>query len=248
MRLTVLGSAASYADAGQACSGYLVEADGARVVLDLGTGTLANLAAVADPLTVDAVVVTHGHPDHFLDLYALQSLLRYAPSGPAGPVPLYLPPGLSERMQALLDGRGAEDFLAAFDLHEVVHGEPISFDGLRITPMPVEHVEGASGLRVEAGGRVLAYTSDTRHGSPVRELAGGAHTLLAEATLPAKYAGKAPHMTAEEAGLLATDVGASRLVVTHLWPTTSRGEILAEAKAAFDGEVLIARELLALDV
>jgi ribonuclease BN (tRNA processing enzyme) len=114
MRLTVLGSAASYADVGRACSGYLVEDGETRLLLDCGHGALANLGGVCDPRTLDAVFITHAHPDHVVDLYALQALLRYAPEGPAPPVRLHGPKGLLERMSCLLGERGGVELVEAF--------------------------------------------------------------------------------------------------------------------------------------
>jgi ribonuclease BN (tRNA processing enzyme) len=125
MRLTVLGSAASYPGPGQACAGYLVEHDETHVLLDCGHGVVSNLGEVIDPLRLDAVFISHDHPDHFADIYALQALLRYAPEGPAEPLALYLPPGLFERMTCLLSERGAAELAAAFLLHDLADGESI---------------------------------------------------------------------------------------------------------------------------
>jgi ribonuclease BN (tRNA processing enzyme) len=250
MRLTVIGSAASYPGAGQACSSYLIEADGGAVLLDCGTGSLSNLAKVFDPLALDAVFITHSHPDHFLDLFALQAAIRYAPSGPVpvGPIPLHMPPGLFEAMACLLDERGRDDMRAAFTCEVLREGEAVHVGPLAVTPLPVEHIPDTFALRVTDGAATLCYTADSRLGLPVREAARGAGFLLAEATLPLQYAGKAPHMTGAEAGQLASESGAGTLVLTHLWPTADRAELLAAARGAFDGEVMLATELLALEV
>jgi ribonuclease BN (tRNA processing enzyme) len=250
MRLTIVGSAASYPGVGQACSSYLVEGGGATVLLDCGTGSLANLQEVADPLALDAIVITHRHPDHFLDLFALQAAIRYAPSGPVpvGPIPLYAPRGLFESMGCLLDDRGLEDMRASFTFQPLAPRQAITVGGLTITPLPVEHIPDTFALRVTDGAATLCYTSDSRLGDPVREAAAGAALLLAEATLPSQYAGMAPHMTGEEAGRLAAEAGAGRLVLTHLWPTADRDELLAGAQAAYGGEVELASELLAFDL
>src|SRR5512139_3305970 len=150
MRLTVLGSSASYAGPGQACSGHLVEGSGRRVMLDCGNGTLANLARAADPLTLDAVFVTHAHIDHFADVYALQSLLRYAPSGPAAPLTLYAPPGLFRRMGCVLTPAGAAELAEAFEARELSDGVAVGLGGMRVTPHAVDHIADTFGLAIES--------------------------------------------------------------------------------------------------
>jgi ribonuclease BN (tRNA processing enzyme) len=248
MRLTVLGSCASYADSGRACSGHLVESGGKRVLLDCGNGALANLSRACDPTTLDAVFISHAHPDHFVDIYALQALLRYAPDGPAPAVPLYTPEGLFERMSCLLTSRGAREMAEAFVPAVLTAGSPVDIGGLTVTPRPVSHGEASFALVTDARGSRLAYTADTAPGDLVEAAATGADVLLAEATLPAGHAGAAPHMTAAEAAGVAARAGAHTLVLTHMWPTTPREAILAEAEAVFAGEVLLADEMLSVEI
>jgi len=248
MRLTVLGSSASYAGPGEACAGYLVEGGGARVLFDCGNGVLAKLARVADPLTLDAVFVTHGHPDHFVDLYALQALLRYAPAGPASALPLWAPNGLFERMQALLSDRGRTELYEAFECSELIAGEPVRVRDLTVTPRPVEHTEPTFALVAEADGVRLCYTADTAPTEGVVAAARDADLLLAEATLPDAYAGRAPHLTAAQAGALARDADVSALVLTHVWTTNDRSAMVVEAAAEFDGPVSVASEYAMYEV
>jgi len=247
VRLTVLGSSASYADAGRACAGYLVSDGDTSVLLDCGNGTVANLASVSDPLALSAVVITHEHIDHFADLYSLQAALRYAPSGPVPPLPLYLPAGLLERIGAVLNDHGRGELAEAFLVHELVAGVPLAVGDLTITPHMVDHVEPTFALRITNGTCTLVYTSDTAPSQPAFEVAQGADVLLAEATLPAQYAGRAPHLTAGQAGWLAHEANARVLVLTHLWPTVDRALARAEAEAAFEGQVIIAEELGVID-
>jgi len=243
MRLTVLGSSASYAGPGQACAGHLLECGSARVLLDCGNGVLANLARVCDPLTLDAVVVTHEHVDHFADVYALQALLRYAPGGAAPAVPLYAPAGLFDAMGCLLSDRGRAELAEAFVVHELSPGAPIELrDGLVLTPLPVDHTPATFAVRAQSSAGVLCYTSDTAAGERALLAARGCDLLLAEATLPELYAGRAPHMTAREAGELARQAGAGQLVLTHVWPTNDRDTMVREAAQVFGGPVSIATE------
>lgn len=248
MRLTILGSAASYPGPGRACAGHLVESATTSVLLDCGNGVLANLAQVMDPVSLDAVVISHGHIDHFADVFALQAALRYAPSGPVSPLPLYLPAGLLGRMEALFGESGAREISAAFRVHEVVPGERITVGDLAIDPHAVDHSQSACALVVACGAARLCYTGDTRPGDAVRRAAQGTGTLLADATLSSQYAGRAPHMTSVEAAELARDAGAHTLVMTHLWPTVDRDRALGEAREHFSGRVIVADEHTAVDI
>ena len=243
MRLTVLGSSASCAGPGQACAGHYVEGGGARVLLDCGNGVLSNLGRVTDPLALDAVFVTHNHPDHYVDLYGLQSMARYAPEGAAGPIPLYLPAGLFERMQLLLSERGAREFAEAFVPVPLVHGESVVVGGLTVTAHLVQHTAPTFALIVRADGARLVYTADTAPCDGVFEASAGADLLLAEATLPERFASASPHMTATQAGALARDAGAGALVMVHVWPTNDREQMVVLASKNFGGPVTVAREL-----
>jgi ribonuclease BN (tRNA processing enzyme) len=242
MRLTVLGASASYAGPGQACAGHLVETLSSRVLLDCGNGVLANLSSIIDPLMLDAVFVTHDHPDHFLDLYALQALLRYAPAGPADPMPLCVPAGLFEAMTCFLSDRGNSELKAAFTVHDMTDGETVGVGDLLVTPHRTEHTGDSFALTVTDGSSSLCYTSDTAPDEVALRITTGCDLLLAEATLPEAYRGAAPHMTAAEAGELARAAGAGELVLTHIWPTNDREAMAAEAAAAFGRPVTVARE------
>lgn len=248
MQLTVLGSAASYPDAGRACAGHLVEAGSTSILLDCGNGVLSNLGRVLDPTSLSAVFVSHAHIDHFADVYALEAALRYAPAGPLPPLPLYLPAGVFELMSGALTGHGARELAGAFEVHELVAGEPVRIGGLTVTPRPVDHVGLTFAFVVDHGAVRLCYTADTRLGDAVLEAAQGASVLLADATLPQAFAGRAPHMTPAEAASLAGECGAHTVVLTHLWPTVDRRVAFADATAVFSGHVIVADEMDSLHI
>lgn len=243
MRLTVLGSAASHAAAGQACAGYLVESGDTSVLFDCGNGVIANLYQAIDPYTLDAVFLTHNHPDHYADIYSMQAMLRYAPQGPLPPLPLYAPESLFETMQLLLSDRGASEFREAFAFTPLLASTPVRVGALEVTPIEVDHTDPTFALVARDGTAMLCYTSDTAPGARARAAAHGADLLLAEATLPKAFAGASPHMTAGEAGALAREAGASRLILTHVWPTNDRAAMLDAAAAEYPGPVDIANEL-----
>ncbi len=248
MRVTVLGSSASYAGAGQACSGHLVQSADTSVLFDCGNGVLSNLAKVADPLALSAVFITHSHPDHFCDLYALQALLRYAPQGPAPALDLYLPEGLFDRMKCLLSARGAEQFDEAFVPHALVPHSTHTVGDLSITAFPVDHTPPSFAFVIEADGARLVYTGDTAPDDGAMVAAARADLLIAEATMPEAYKGAAPHLAASQAGHMARDARVGELVLVHMWPTNDRAEAQRVAAEAFGGPVTVASELETFEV
>lgn len=248
MRLTVLGSGASYPGAGHACAGYLVQEGCTAVLLDCGNGCVSNLARIVRPEDLDAVFVTHAHPDHFADLYALQAALRYAPDGPAPSVDLYAPGSVCDAMLAPLSDRGRAEMLEAFVLHEVEHGEPIEVGGLAIIPWRAVHSVETYALDVRGDWGRVFYTSDSALADEMALRAAGADVLLADATLPEEYAGRAPHMTPCEAGVLARRTSVKTLVLTHLWPSIDRSVAAAHAAREFGGRIIVAEEMLSIDI
>jgi ribonuclease BN (tRNA processing enzyme) len=248
MRLTVAGAGASWPGE-QPCSGHLVSAGDTTIMLDCGNGALASAARLTDPAALAAVFVTHEHIDHFGDLYCLQAMLRWAPGGPMPPMALYGPPGLLERMGRVLSEKAASELADAFAFTALLPGDTIPVGPIVVTAMAAAHMDGSLGLRVSEGPAVLAYTGDARPAPETDALvAAGADVVLAEATLPAAFAGKAPHLTGGEAGSLATLARAHTLVLTHLWPTADLEALEADARSTFEGRVELGRPGLAVEV
>jgi ribonuclease BN (tRNA processing enzyme) len=246
--LTVLGCSGSVPGPNAATSGYLVESAGDRLVLDLGYGTLAALQAVRDPFDVDALLFSHLHPDHCADFSGYIVLRRYHPDPPIDPrqrrLAVYGPGDAKDRLVAAYACNAAE--AADTDLSELFafmeYGATATeIAGFTVTAAPVHHPCEAYGVRVERGGRSLCYTGDTALCDTLVRLAGGVDTLLAEASwtdAPDRPVGL--HMSGRQAGELAAEAGVGRLVVTHVPPWTDRAAVLAEARKAFPGDVLLA--------
>jgi ribonuclease BN (tRNA processing enzyme) len=238
--LTVLGSCAAYPEPERACSGFLVEWDDFRIVLDLGYGTLPPLLAAGG--AVDAVVITHEHPDHCIDLHGLFRMLYYG--GLSGPrVPLFCPPGVLTRLAGI---EPDVDLLAVFDVRPLPgHYRLGPFE---LTGRPLPHFVPSSGVRLQAGAFALAYTGDTGPTPTLATLGRDASLFIVEATdRPGESARRQRNLlTAAEAGAAARAAGAQRLLLTHFWPGTDRLASLAAARAEFDGAVLVAEEGLRL--
>jgi len=157
MRLTVLGSCGAWPDAGQACSGYLVEHDGFRLLVDLGYAVVPRLLERITAAQVDAVLISHGHPDHCADLNPLLRA-RVLRDDPLPPLPVYALPGALDAVLAL-DRPGMLD--RGYVLHELTAGGSLDIGPLQVETRLLPHWLPNAGIRLAADGRVLAYTGDT---------------------------------------------------------------------------------------
>ena len=248
MRLTVLGGCGAWPTAGQACSGYLVEHDGFRLLIDPGYAMLPRLLQFLSADYVDAVLVSHGHPDHCADLNPLlraRTLRDDRPPAPA--LPVYAPPGALRPVLAL-DRPGMLD--QAVDVRDFGPGEQFSVGPFGIHSWLLPHFVPNAGLRLEAGRRVLAYTGDTGPSPALHHLARGADLLLAEASYPREVpADTAAYLSsASQAGHLAGKAGAGQLVLTHLMPGTDRDGALLAAAEAYAGPIAVASPGLIAEV
>lgn len=242
MELIVLGSKGTWAVPDGANSGYLVRHDGFSMWVDLGSGTLANLQRYIPIREVDAVVISHSHPDHMVDLYPYFYARHYGLGLPPG-TPMFTPPGVLNRVVALLSEESAIDLARSFAITEVEPGTSFGAGPFRVKTAPMAHPVPTLGMRIEADGEVLAYTADTGPTEHITTIAAGANLLLAEATWQEDGIEKPPlHMTGREAGDAARIAGAGRLFLTHIWPTLDQERSREEATSAYDGEVQVAVE------
>lgn len=247
MRLTILGCSGSVPGPNAAASGYLIEAAGFVLGLELGNGTLAQLQAIRDPFDLDALILSHLHPDHCADVSALTVLRRYhpAPPYPARPrrLPLYGPSDTHRRLANSYasneEERAITDLSDVYDFHPL-GTEPVAIGPFEVVAVPVDHPTPAFGLRISHDGRSLAYTGDTGTCDTLTDLAGSVDVLLSEASWtdsPDRPAGV--HLSGKEAGELARKAGVGRLLLTHVAPWTDRDAVLAEATAVFPETELV---------
>lgn len=256
-RLTVVGCAGSFPGPESPASCYLLTAvDGGRtwrVVLDLGNGALGALQRHADPRDLDAVLLSHLHPDHCLDLTSLKVVLNHYPgtggAGGAGRLPVHGPAGTAERLARAYGVEGAEDVTDVYDVREVVDREPFVVGPFRITPVRVEHPVTAYGYRVVGPeGRVLAYTGDTDSCPALAPLLRDADLALVDAAyLEDRDTGRGVHLTARRAARAAVEAGARRLLLTHIPAWTDREATRTEAARLWPGEVELAEPGAAYD-
>ena len=248
MRLTVLGCSGTYPGPDSPCSGYLVEHDGFRLVVDLGPGALGPLQRVIDLLEIDAVYVSHLHADHCTDLVGLSYARRYHPGGLPAPLAVYGPAGLAGRLCQVFEVAPPDRLRPVYDFHEVPVGTT-QIGPFTVTSLRMNHPVECHGLRIEAGGRTLAYSADTASTRRLDILAADADAFLCEASWP-DAPGRPPglHLSGREAGEHAARAGARRLLLTHLMPWTDREAMAAEAAQAYDGPLEVVRSGAQYDI
>lgn len=235
--LTTLGCSGSYgAPAGGACSGYLVRAGDSLIWMDCGNGTLAALQRHADPSAIDAVVITHTHPDHCVDLYGLHVLNKYGLERYG--LPVFAPEGAERQLVGLVGG----DWGGAFDWRAVGDGDvdDSTLQGVTLRFSRTDHPVATVGLEVAHGGKRLVYTSDTGPEWSPEVFGRGADLLLSEATYLHDDIRVPIHLSARQAGEIARSAAARRLVLTHLWPTVDPVASAAEGSEAYGTEVVMA--------
>jgi ribonuclease BN (tRNA processing enzyme) len=258
MRLTVLGKSPSWQDAGGACSGYLVEEGETAILIDCGNGVFGKLRERVDYVDVTAVLLSHLHADHFLDLVPFAYALTYAPrqqpvpvhrwpgtNDPARPE-LYAPRGARETFRRVVGAWGNEDLIEkAFRLSEYDESDEIAIGPVTVSFKGVPHFTDTYAMRLSAvnGAGQIVYGADCSPTDALTDFAAGSELMLIEGTLPRpERTGERGHLTPREAGEHGRAAGVGRLVLTHISDELDSEWACNEAASGFDGPVELARE------
>lgn len=241
--LTILGTAGTHPGAGRVCSGYLLRSGDHRVLLDCGNGATSNLQRTTRFRDLDAVVVTHRHVDHCIDLIGMFYALKFHPDGPQQ-LDLYAAPEVVDTLTSLLSGDSQYDFTDVFRVRDVDGGDRFEVGPIHFELFPSIHPVPTVSVRVSVDGQVFAYSSDSAGGEDLVACARDADLFLCEATWQGEPDRWPPgvHLTATEAGRIATKAGARRLLLTHIVGSTDRARSLEEARSTFGGEVALAED------
>jgi ribonuclease BN (tRNA processing enzyme) len=234
VELTVLGCSGSYGSpAGGACSGYLVRAGDAVIWMDCGNGSFANLQQHANPADLTAVVITHAHPDHCVDIYGLHVLYKYGID--CGGLPVYAPEGVEKTLEGLVGS-----WTDTFDWRLVSDGDRAAILDTKLRFSRTDHPLPTMGVELEQGGKRLVYTADTGPGWTVEAFRPGADLVLSEATYQHDDIRAPIHLSARQAGEAARAAKARRLMLTHLWPMLDPVASVEEGSEAFGHSVTLA--------
>jgi ribonuclease BN (tRNA processing enzyme) len=259
MRLTVLGKSPSWQDADGACSGYLIEEGDTSLVVDCGNGVFSKLRRYRDYGEIDAVVISHLHADHFLDLVPWSYALTYAPKRqpvpiqrwPGDPNPkkprLICPPGSREVFRRVVGAWGNDDLIEnAFELEEYAANDTPEVGPLRIAFTSVPHFTETFALKIQSsanGGGFLAYGADSSPNEILVDFVRGADLLMIEGTLPRpERSGMRGHLTPREAGEHARAAGVKSVLITHISDEMDELWAKREAEAGYGAPVELARE------
>lgn len=247
MKLTIVGCSGSIPGPDSPGSCYLLEHDGFRVAVDLGHGSLGALQRYIALPQLDAVVLSHLHADHCIDLTALHVAHQYGNVGFEQPIPVYGPSGSAERVASAYGMSSAKPLASSFVFRELAMTASIGpFD---VQAERVAHPVEAYAMRFAAAGATLTYSGDTGQCEALNALARDVDVLLAEASfVHGQQNPRDLHMTGRQAGEVARDAGARRLVITHVPPWNSASAARDEAAEVFDGAIDIATPAMSLEV
>jgi ribonuclease BN (tRNA processing enzyme) len=254
LRVTVVGSSSSIPRPDRACSSYLVQDDETSLVLDLGTGAFANLRRHVDYNRLDAIVISHMHADHFIDLIPLRYALCYGPFRRKHKLPLYLPPDgermLHELVGAFADEGGGDFISEVFDVRTYDPARTLAIGGGEIRFALTSHYIPAFAMRYRRGGQSFTYSADTAPEERIVRLASGSDLFICESTLLADDVerGMRGHSSGREAGEMARAAGVGRLVLTHYAECATARDLDEGARAFFEGEIIVADDHRVLEV
>jgi len=236
VELTVLGCSGSYGGTGgMACSGYLVRGGESSVWVDCGNGTFGHLQEHLAVEDLTAVVLTHGHPDHCVDIYGLHVMLRYGLGREH--LPVYAPEGLEKFLLSLVS-----DWGNTFDWCVIGDGDTATVGDIDLKFSRTDHPPPTYAVEATHDGRRLIYTADTGPDWTVGAFDPGADVVLSEATYLDAHIPAPIHLSAKQAGAAAREAGTERLILTHLWPMIDRLEAAEEGSNAFGRGVTLASQ------
>ena len=247
MRVTVVGCSGSFAGPASPASSYLVQADHKgrtwSIVLDLGNGALGPLQRQLDLADLDAVFISHLHPDHCVDICGLYVTRKYRPGGALpGQLDVHAPAGAADRFALMYHGLEHAGMSAEFAVHALGDAVATSVGPFTVTAYRVNHPVEAYGFRVEADGAVLAYSGDTDATDALTPLLTGADLALVDsAFVDGRDEATGIHLSGRRAAEAAVAAGGvDRLVLTHVPPWNDPDVCRAQAAEVWPGALELA--------
>ena len=233
MKLTVFGNNATCPEADGACSSFLVETEGKKILLDMGNGSLTKIRSKIDLADLDVIVISHLHFDHYGDLFCAKYHLetRKAYGEDIRKIPLLIPQ-LPDWAAAELRSNGV------FEIHTVFDGFWFELGSLEISFTELVHLIESYGIRIRGEGKVLAYSGDTGICEAINKVATDADIFLCESTFCGNFsAEQTHHLSAGTAAAIAAKAGVRKLLLTH-FHSDQREYACKEARQNFINVIL----------
>jgi ribonuclease BN (tRNA processing enzyme) len=234
VQLTVIGNTGPYPGPGDVCSGYLLEANGKKILLDCGSGVLQALQKKCKLDDLDAVILSHLHSDHMSDMLVMRYAMMFSNKDK---LPVYMP-SQPEAEAWLLGG------CDRFDVIDIEYRKFYCIGDIKIYFMDVKHPVLAYATRIEYDGKVIVYSGDTMYDERLIDFASDADLFICDAAFSDEdYWPAAPHASAKQASTMAELAKVKRLVLTHFSPRANKMIILSEAKSIFKHCILSSKDL-----
>lgn len=235
LKLTVIGCSGTYSSPEASCSAYLVQSNTTSVLLDAGPGSSMELQKHVDLAELDAIVVSHEHPDHWTELPSLYHAYRWGLED--AQIPVYGTAGT----RVLLDSACESATSGTFDWTTIDPSSAFAIGDLNFSFSLTDHPVETLAIRVESGGVSVAYSADTGPGWSPADFGLPIDVLVYETSLPVDFEGRdIPHVSGREAGIRAAAANIGRLVITHIPPGHDPDERLNAAAAEFSGPIDLA--------
>jgi ribonuclease BN (tRNA processing enzyme) len=240
MELITLGTSSAHPTIERASSGYLVREGDASILIDLGSGAFRNLLKWIDPCELDAIILSHLHQDHFIDIYPLFYYLLFKKPCKL-PIDVSAPQGAAEFILRILPQGSTQGFTRSFRFHALADRSTFTVGDMRVKCFMVMHGQPTFGVRISSAGHVMAYSSDTDYTDVLVELAADSDIFVCEATMQEEYS-YLKHLTASEAGEIAERARVKKLLLTHIWTGLDPNESKLMAEKCFKGQVIIGED------
>lgn len=235
MQITVLGNNGPYPGAGGNCSGYLLESDGLKILLDCGPGILSEVQKKCSLKELDAVILSHLHADHMSDMLVMRYALMLEEREFA--LPVYMP-NQPESEAWLLTG------CKYFNTIEINFKKYYTIGNLKIFFTPVKHPILAYAVRIEKQGKAIVYSGDTMFDENLIDFATNADLFICDSAFSEKtHWPEAPHASAKQTATMAKRAKAKRLMLTHFSPKADQATLLGEAKEVFPHAIISKKNL-----
>lgn len=238
MKLTILGCNAPFPNIDDACSGYLLSNEDTTILMDCGHSVFAKLKSSMDINQLDAVVISHFHPDHYADLYAVKYVIRAAlqTGMRSEPLPLFIPKEPHDVFAYWVKSQ-------EFKVIPLEENQEYKIKSMQVSAYAMKHPIPVWGIKVESGNRTIFYTGDTMFDDAL-DLPQNVSLLLGEVSFFAKdsaLAKKIGHMSTLDLASMAKKISPQLLVATHLWPEFNPEQIAAELKEYYGEEFAVAK-------